>query len=182
MRNERDWLDNYRERYEPLQRQPHDGIKDLPNKPGIYCILNRVTGKRYVGQSQTSMRRRALTHRSEMKSGRPMSLLMVQDLKTHGYESFVFFSLFWFDEEAAGRSARLSVLNTELYWGIQLGAHLEETGYNLSLGRFRTAGSRFRDQERKLLRRSSINYQQLPGVQMYDPINSAMLATWVPGR
>ncbi len=173
----------YRERFAALDAKPGDGIDCLPDEPGIYCILNRVTGRRYVGLTRTSMRKRALLHRSAMKKGVPSSFLMTADLKRHGYESFVFFALFWFSEAPKRRTkdlAALAALNTERHWAILLGAHIEGGGYNLEVGGLRTAGSRFRDQETKLMRWGS--YKLLPGVDMYDPINASLLATWVPGR
>lgn len=169
-------------RFKVFDQEPSDGIDELPGCAGIYCILNRVTGKRYVGVTTKSMRNRAQTHRSEMKRGRPCSSLMLADLKTHGYESFVFFALLHLEEESTDRRQRQVVLNTERRWGVLLGAHLESSGYNLELGGLRTVGSRFRDQERKLMLPCSGRYELLPGVQRYDRINPYLTDAWEPGR
>ena len=170
------------QRFEVFDDVPDDGIDGLPKRGGIYCILNRIAGRRYVGSATKSMRQRAQVHRSEMKHGRPCSPLMLDDLQTLGYQSFVIFALFWFDEEVSDRRKLQAVLNTELYWGIQLGAHLESSGYNLELGGRRTVGSRFRDQERKLMLPYSDKYELLPGVKLYDRISQALTRAWVPGR
>ena len=162
--------------------KPTDGIDDLPDVPGIYCILNRVTGKRNVGQTRNSQRKRAKSHRSAMKRGDPPTMLMYRDLLAHGYESFVFFSLFSIDERVSNRPTRQSVLNTELHWGKLLGSHVEPMGYNLDLGGRRTVGARFRDQERKLMRSRSCKYELLPGVDLYDAVSSTLTDTWVSGR
>jgi hypothetical protein len=51
----------------------------------------------------------------------------------------------------------------------------------MNAGGCRTMGAQFRDRERKLMRRNSGKYCLLPWVQLYAPINMAMLASWVRG-
>lgn len=170
------------ERFKVFDDLPSDGVDGLPHYAGIYCILNRISGRRYVGVARKSMRKRAHAHRSEMRQGRACSSLMLEDLRAHGCESFVFFALYWLDEDATDRRKLQEVFNTELYWGIQLGAHLESSGYNLELGGLRTVGSRFRDQERKLMPPYSAKYELLPGVKLYDRISLKLTGAWVPGR
>jgi hypothetical protein len=66
---------------------------------------------------------------------------------------------------------------------IQLGAHIEASGYNSEAGHVRTRGSRFRDSERKLIKsRAGSNYLLLPGVDLDDPIDPDLLRSWEPRR
>ena len=42
---------------------------DIPDEPGIYCILNGSNGKRYVGQSSRSVRERLKSHLQTLRRG-----------------------------------------------------------------------------------------------------------------
>jgi len=69
----------------------------------------------------------------------------------------------------------------EVWWVVHLQAYDERYGYVSEAGRCCTRGSRFRDREKKLLRPNSGKYELLPGVDLLDPIDARLLASWVPG-
>lgn len=162
----------------PMPRRPlEDGINQLPRGAGIYCVLNRVTGRRYIGQA-VNVYRRCLAHRSELRDGRPANMLMRRDLVLHGFDPF-FFVLAPIRPEAVG--LRLGGDQVEHWWAVRLQAIDEFNGYNLEAGRRRTKGSLLRDREVKLMRPTSRKYVLLGGVDLYDPIHPDLLGTWVRG-
>jgi hypothetical protein len=157
-----------------------DGIRFLPDLPGIYCILNRLTGRRYIGKSKTSIYKRALGHRSDFVNGTSSNLALRRDVAISGGSNFFFFAICHDAIEVKGRfESHLNKL--EVWCTEQMNAHDEQYGYNFEAGGKRTFASRFRDRERKLMRGNSMKYYLLPGVDLYDPINPQLLASWVPG-
>jgi len=156
-----------------------DGIDFLPARPGVYLIQNRRNQKWYVGQAK-NIYRRCIKHRNELQKGLSANGLLRRDAVVHGADVFFFMAP---RIDAIARSERASELNKiEVWFAVQLCAHDERFGYNLEVGHHRTMGARFRDRERKLMRRDSEKYQMLRGVEMYDPINSELLASWLPGN
>ena len=156
-----------------------DGIDLLPDAAGVYCITNRVNGRRYVGTATKSILQRCLQHRSDLRQGRSPNIPMRRDAVLYGHGVFFFFAFRIDAFEAAGRKAHLD--NLEIWFCAQLCAHDERFGYNLEAGHARTQAARFRDRERKLMRRNSEKYELLPGIDMYDPINLELLRSWLPG-
>lgn len=156
-----------------------DGIDFLPDAPGVYVIFNRLNGRRYVGQAETSIYQRCLQHRSELKRGRSSNFLLRRDAAVHGADTFFFLAP---RIEAIADSGRNSHLNNiELWFAVQLRAHDECCGYSQEIAHYPTRGSRFRDRERKLMRPNSRKYELLPGTDIYDPIKKELLDSWVPG-
>jgi len=153
-----------------------DGIDLLPALRGIYCVLNRVNGKRYVGQSD-NIQKRCKSHRAELRRGLCSNELMRRDAVLHGADVFFFFALRL--DAIAKVDRRLHFM--EIWFGVQLCSIDERVGYNLELGGHPTTATRFRNRETKLMRRNSRKYVLLPGVDLYDLINPALLSTWVPG-
>ena len=143
----------------------------------MYCILNRINGKQYVGQAE-NIYRRCLGHRSELLRGIASNMLMRRDAEVSGIDPF-FFALRLDGMEDPERE--LLIDRVEIWCVVQLRAHDERWGYNLEAGHRRTAGALFRDRERKLMRSRSRKYELLDGVHMYDPIHPELLSTWVRG-
>ena len=46
--------------------EQEDGIRFLPDEPGVYCILNRANGKWYVGRTRQSILVRCRQHRRRL--------------------------------------------------------------------------------------------------------------------
>ena len=160
--------------------QKEDGIRFLPDEPGVYCILNRVNGKWYVGRTSKSILVRCRKHRNELRSGVGYSWAMLRDAKTHGVEAFFFMApQLLVKQEVSDIEAHFD--KVEVWLARQLNAHDERYGYNSEAGHHRSRAARFRDRERKLLKSGRGNYQLLPGVDLHDPINPELLASWVPG-
>lgn len=159
---------------------PVDGIALLPKGPGVYGMLNRVTRLWNIGQSE-NIHQRCQLHRSQLRAGTAGNLRIRRDVEKHGADTFFFMVL----EELTvtpGVNLKHKLDNLELWWALQFQAHDERYGYNSEAGRSRTLGSRFRDREKKLLRYNSDKYRLLPGVDLCDPINHLLLASWVPGN
>ena len=155
-----------------------DGISLLPQQPGIYCIFNRITGRRGVGLATRSIRARANDHRRSFSTAVSCSAPVARDLVQHGAGAFIFLSL-ELVLHAGARNHLLMLKDRELWWAQQLLTLDERTGYNLEAGGIRSPASRLREHERKLLRANSRRYQLLPSVGINDPIQSDLLRTWV---
>lgn len=155
-----------------------DGIALLPDEPGIYCILNRITGRRGVGLASRSIRSRAKDHRRSFSAIGICSVPIARDLVRHGSSAFIFLTLEIYPDVGT-RNYLMMLKSRELWWAQQLLTLDESTGYNLEAGGVRSPASRLRDHERKLLRTNSRRYQFLPAVGINDPIQSELLKTWV---
>jgi hypothetical protein len=158
---------------------PGDGIASLPKGAGIYGMWNRVTRLWNIGQSE-NIQRRCLLHRSQLRAGTAGNLRIRRDVENHGADTFFFLVL----KEVTvtpGVNLKHQLNQLEVWWVLQFQAHDERYGYNSEAGRCRTMGSRFRDREKKLMRYNSDKYRLLPGVDLCDPINHLLLASWVPG-
>lgn len=152
-----------------------DGVDFLPKSAGLYCILNRINGKLYVGQA-ANIYKRCQQHRNELRRGMASNFRMRRDANLHGIDPFFFVLRL---DGVADLARQMNKI--EIWFVVQFRSHDERYGYNLEAGRHRTTGALFRDRERKLMRGNSRKYSLLPGVDMYDPIDPALLSTWVRG-
>jgi group I intron endonuclease len=59
-------------------------------RTGVYCILNRVTRKRYVGSAAYSFANRWKTHRKQLRSGCHHSVLLQRAWDKYGEDAFDF--------------------------------------------------------------------------------------------
>lgn len=158
---------------------PLDTIELLPDVPGVYLILNRATGRRWVGISCSSIRRRARQHLHNLEASRHVPTGMHRDLAAYGPSSFVFVTL----EIADGlltSACRRTLMEREGWWAEQLLTLDESHGYNQEAGGRRSRASLFRDHERKLMRARGGRYRLLPGRALFDPIHEALLRSWSP--
>ncbi len=80
------------------------------NVSSVYCILNKVTDRRYVG-STTRFNRRKNQHKHELRNNRHVSILMQKDFQDYGEESFIFFEL-----EEVYTFDRNELFDREQYW------------------------------------------------------------------
>ena len=156
-----------------------DGIQFLPRGPGVYCIFNRVTARRYIGETH-DIYKRCASHRSELRRGVASNMLMRRDTLLHGAEAFFFFAV---RLDGIGDLDKPRTRHgIEVWLTAQFCAHDERYGYNQEAGHHPTKAARFRDRERKLMRGNSRKYVLLDGVDIYDPIHPDLLSRWVPGN
>lgn len=59
-------------------------------KTGVYCILNLVNRKKYIGSASVGFRSRWETHRSLLKSGRHTNRHLQSSWSKHGPDKFAF--------------------------------------------------------------------------------------------
>lgn len=164
-------------RRKAFDQTPGDGIEHLPDVPGVYCIINRVSGHRYVGCTVKSILKRAREHRSEMRRGVPSNMLMRKHLQQYGIGAFFFFVLQEYPDDGT-KTWRGYLHGSEFWWVLHMASHDERYGYNSEAGHIRTPAALFRDYERRLMWGSRPIYQLLPGVDRYDPIHPDILTTW----
>ena len=162
-----------------FDESPVDGVDFLPRSPGVYCIQNRVNGRRYVGLAGTDIHWRCLLHRAELRKGISSNMLMRRDVALHSADAFFFYALQF--DGASGHARLADLERAELWFMVQFRSHDETFGYNFEAVHQRTRAARFRDRERKLMRPNSLKYAFLPGVSEFDAINRELLTSWVPG-
>lgn len=155
-----------------------DGVSSLPKASGIYAIWNNITKKFYIGRTK-NIYIRCRHHRSRMRSGNADNIAIRLDVQKYGTKCF-----FYFVFELIGMSDEKYFLNTfkerELFWALQFNACDERYGYNLDAGGLRSRAARFRDRECKLMR--SRKYCMLSWINKHDPIDIALLNSWLPGN
>ena len=156
-----------------------DSIDFLLRCPGIYAIENRINGKRYGGLATVDVHWRCVLHRTELRRGTPANMPLRREVAIHGADAVFFFALNIAEGDDRLKPADLE--GAELWFMIQFRSHDERFGYNFEAVHQRTRAARFRDRERKLMRRNSLKYAFLPGVSEFDPINRELLGSWVPG-
>lgn len=153
-----------------------DGWDEVTSQcSGVYVVMNWVNGRCYVGSSRR-LRARMQQHRSEMAAGMSNNGTVRRDLRLMGAGCFVIFPAAILPLDFPSPRRALKLLEED--WIYHLRAHEEGLGYNNAIKGWWTLGARFRDTERKYMRNGS--YVLLPGVDLYDPILSAILSTWEP--
>lgn len=98
---------------------------------GVYCWLNRVNGKRYVGSSARSLLRRMRDHRGSLSKGKSHNRHLQHAWDKYGSRKFAFVIL--------ERCAPEDCIPREQYWIDRYQSANKEFGYNLSP----TAGNNF---------------------------------------
>lgn len=93
----------------------------------IYCYTNKLNGKKYVGQTN-NIDRRKREHRSAANNpnNKDYNYLFHQKLREYGEENFIFSIL----EETTPDK----VNEAECFWIKEMHSHIQENGYNLTLG------------------------------------------------
>lgn len=102
-------------------------------RTGVYCILNRETGKRYVGSAARSFAGRWKLHRQQLRKNRHHSCHLQRAWSKYGEAAFEF--------QVLHRCAPASCLAAEQVWMNALRAADPRFGFNISP----TAGSRLGD-------------------------------------
>lgn len=164
---------------EPEKKQDilEDGIDLLPQTPGIYVIMNRVTKMCFVG-SATNLRNCCAIHKSTLLYGAFHNKRLRNDAAIYGGDVYFFFAPVKFDSvEHAAENGGLDFHEFDQI--LLFSAHEEVHGFNNKLFGTRTWTSKFRKRERKLMLRD--NYFLLDGVDLYAPINRHILGTWLSG-
>lgn len=143
--------------------ETRNGIDQLPRSWGLYMIMNRRTGRIYVGQA-SNVRSRCGAHLSQLRAGDHRNYKMQHDATLHGVDKFVCAALVSESEPAMIEA---------------LGAADVDTGYNLVDHSGWTHETSFRDHEARLVKKG--NYCMLPGVLHGTPVIRSMVAAWSRG-
>lgn len=95
---------------------------------GIYAIVNKVNGKRYVGKS-INIEQRWTSHLSQLrciKRSKDCNRYLYSSFKKYGESNFGFEYLELFDEPN-----EIQLSNRELHWMLELKSLSRDNGYNL---------------------------------------------------
>ena len=140
-----------------------NGIDQLPRSWSVYMILNRHTGRIYVGQARNA-RMRCAGHLSQLRAGNHPNYKMRSDASAHGADKFVFVALAS-DSEPAMIEA--------------LGAADVDRGYNRNDHLGWTLETSLREHEARLVKKR--RYMMLPGVTRSTPVLRTMVMAWSRG-
>ena len=70
----------------------------METKTGVYCIENKINGKKYIGSSQHVYKRRN-RHFSELKNGKHKNIKLQNSYNKHGKDAFQFYVLEFVEEK-----------------------------------------------------------------------------------
>lgn len=91
----------------------------------IYCITNKINGKKYVGKTESTIEKRFTEHCKDYKRKRCEKRPLYSAFKKYGIDNFEITEL-----EKVFDSAELC--NREIYWIKELNTY--SNGYNATLG------------------------------------------------
>lgn len=96
----------------------------------IYCYTNKISNRKYVGQTN-NIKRRKNEHKSnsQNKYSPEYNLLFHKKLRQYGEENFIFSVL----EEIESNDIQF-VNEREKFWIKEMQSYVEQNGYNLTLG------------------------------------------------
>lgn len=122
-------MSNYK-RNEESKNENYDG--------GIYCITNKVNGKKYIGQTY-DLKFRWLHHRSDLRGGRHHNRHLQGAWNKYGEDNFEFSEL--------EKCTLESLDEREIYWIKYYDSQNQEYGYNLADGGLGCRGYKHTDEE-----------------------------------
>lgn len=124
-----------------------NGLRALPNLPGIYCVMNRVTRRCYIGKAE-KIRTRCNGHWNALRTRMDLNSDFRKEVEDYGVDAFFFFTLRVFNSVAeADQAGGLS--NIEDDFILLFDAHTEKGGYNRMVGGRWTPEARARNSEQK---------------------------------
>lgn len=100
-------------------------------KAGIYCFINKTTGKRYIGQSVYMMDRKG-HHLMDLRKNEHDNDYFQKAFNKYGEEDFVFEILEVIDKLEDGTNDKVKLTEREQYWMDFYKAHDREYGYNIN--------------------------------------------------
>lgn len=92
---------------------------------GIYCFENIVNNKKYVGKSK-SVKSRIRSHIRDLNNGKDHSTVLQFAWDKYGESKFIYYVI--------EKCPIEMLLDREIYWIKELKTHVNESGYNISLG------------------------------------------------
>lgn len=96
---------------------------------GVYCLCNKLSGKRYIGSAAKSLRKRFRSHRYRLNKGEHFNEHLQRAWRKYGSEAFIFYVL----EKCPSEQC----IEREQYWIDRFKSYDRAFGYNKSP----TAGS-----------------------------------------
>ena len=116
---------------------------------GVYCLLNTVNGKRYVGSASVSLKVRIKSHRNCLRSGRHGNCYLQRAWNKYGEEAFEFSVL----EYCAAESC----ISREQYWMDEYRSADQRYGYNIEPVAGSSLGVKRSEETKELYREVSRN-------------------------
>lgn len=136
------------------------------DKPGIYCINNKVTNKKYIGQSK-HVKERWSKHKNELNSNKHFNSYLQNAWNKYGSENFEFYVLEY---------CNIDKLNEkEIYYINFYNTTCRDCGYNLKSGG-QNCPVKYSEETKQKLSNSITKSYQVPGRKEIQSINA--LSQW----
>jgi group I intron endonuclease len=94
---------------------------------GIYCIENKINGKKYIGQSK-DIDNRFMRHKSDFFGGRNHSPILMKAWEKYGRENFNFYTIVYLP------NIKIIMDAFEIFFIWLFNSHVSRFGYNISWG------------------------------------------------
>lgn len=111
------------------------------NRTGVYCILNKVTGKRYIGCASRSFRGRWKEHIGSLNKGKHRNRFLQRAWNKYGAKAFAFTILELCEPE--------DCLDREKAWIESFDATNPRVGYNICKEGFSRLGTKASEETRR---------------------------------
>ena len=136
--------------------------KEIPSTSGIYCIINTINNKRYIGQS-SNLRKRYIVHNYMLRNKCHHNNHLQKAYDKYGNDNFQFIILEICDK---------NIVSREQYWADKFNSFLGENGYNCGkCVKSWNAGIKYTREMRKrisILQKSLMNPKRLKMLRMMN--------------
>lgn len=122
---------------------------------GVYCITNKVNGKRYIGSSSRSIKGRVKQHKIDLRLDKHHSSHLQGAWNKYGEQSFTF--------SIIERCSPELCITKEQYWMDKFKSYIDNYGYNISPTAGSCIGCKISEESRRKMSEAAKKRVEKPG-------------------